>query len=124
MNAEIFRVSHAQFMALTGHRPEYDVIGKLCEDIIVGMFGGVAMVFIGLSPRTILSTEAYAWMIVTDEGQRHPLLLARYAKGVRDTILGKYSMIYGHCFAERSANWLRSLGATFVSETEFEIRRG
>ena len=126
MNAEIYQVSLDQFMAMIADRSDKETVyaaARFCSEILVGVFGGTPLVFIGLAPRTLLSDEAYAWMLVTPEGEKHPLLLARYATGVLDTILVKYTRIFGHCFSPKSARWLRCLGADFLSETEFEFGR-
>jgi hypothetical protein len=126
MNAEIYQVSLAQFMKMIGDHDDREVIhaaARFCSEILVGMFGGSPLCYIGLAPRTLISSEAYAWMLVTSEGEKHPFLLARYARGVLETVLLKYPIIYGHCFNAKSARWLRSLGAEFTSEIEFEFRR-
>lgn len=126
MNAEIYQVSFNQFSAMLGDREDRQVVlsaARLCAEILVGMFNDKPLVYIGLAPTTLISSETYAWMLVTDEGTRHPFLLARYAKKTLETIQLKYPLIYGDCFSEKSARWLRSLGAEFVAETKFEFRR-
>ena len=126
MNAEIFQVSKLQFIKMLGEVPAKEAAltaAGLSTEILVGMFNDEALCFVGLAPRTLLSDTAYIWMITTDAGLAHPIILARYSKGLIDTALVKYSMLFGHCFVGHSAQWLRWLGARFLSETEFEIRR-
>lgn len=126
MNAEIYEVSFEQFTSMISEHPYRKIVlsaAKLCSEILVGMYAGKPLIYLGISPPTLLADECYAWMVVTDEGAVHPFILARYARGVRDTILLKYTRIYGDCFEEKSARWLRSLGAEFTSATQFEIRR-
>ena len=126
MDAEIYLVSFDQFASMLGDREDRQVVlsaAKLCSEIIVGMFDGKPLVYLGLAPTTLISSEVYVWMIVTEEGQKHPFLIGRYAKKTLATIQSKYPLIYGDCFSEKSARWLRSLGAEFVSETKFEFRR-
>ncbi len=126
MDVEIYQVSFAQFAGMLGDREDRQVVlsaAKLCTEIIVGMFDGKPIAYLGLAPTTLLADEAYIWMIVTKEGQRHPLLLARYGKKTLVTLHLKYPRIYGDCFSEKSARWLRSLGAEFTAETKFEFRR-
>lgn len=127
MNGEIYQVSFGQFDQMIGDCPGKEIIlsaAKLATDIIVGMYGEVPVAYIGLVPPTLFSDEAFVWMITTDEGAKHPLILARYGKKTIGTFLLKYKKLYGFCFSEKSAKWLKSLGAEFVSETKFEIRRG
>jgi hypothetical protein len=127
MNGEIYQVSFSQFDAMIGDCAGKEIIlsaAKLASDIIVGMYGEVPVAYIGLVPPTLLADEAFVWMITTEEGNRRPILLARYGKKTIATILLKFPKLYGFCFNPKSAKWLKSLGAEFTSETKFEIRRG
>jgi hypothetical protein len=126
VDVEIYLVSFDQFAAMVGDREDRHVVlsaAKLCAEIIVALFDGEPLVYLGLAPTTLISSEVYVWMIVTEEGQKHPFLIGRYAKKTLETILLKYPLIYGDCFSEKSARWLRSLGAVFTAETKFEFRR-
>ena len=127
MNAEIYQVSKAQFEQSIGNMENRQVIlsaANLASEIIVGIYAGEALCYIGLCPRTLLSDDAYIWMLTTKFGLEHPKILVRYSKGTIETILCKYSKIFGHCFESASASWLKWLGAEFISKTEFEFRRG
>jgi hypothetical protein len=127
MNGEIYQISLGQFILMykfpKNDRDNIIRAAALSSEIIVGMFNGEAVCFIGLAPRTLISDTAYAWMIVTDFGKSHGLLLARYAKSFVETMLLKYRRVTGHCFEPKSVRWLKSLGAEFLSEIEFEFRR-
>jgi hypothetical protein len=127
MNGEIYQISKEQFCRMLEDIPgrQYAIASAgVASEIIVGMFGDKPLCYIGLTPKTLISDSAYVWMIVTDEGFKHRFLLARYGKGFVETVLAKYTCIFGYCFSESSARWLKSLGAKFTSENEFEIRRG
>lgn len=126
MNGEIFEVSFERFgqmLEADEGRENTMFMAKLASEILVGMFDDQPLCYIGLIPRTLISSEVYVWLLVTDEGKRHPFILARYARGIVETVLLKYTLMYGHCFNEKSARWLRSLDAEFVSPTEFQFRR-
>lgn len=125
MNAEIYQVSFEQFASMIGEHEYRSVIlgrAKLATEILVGMLGVTPVMYLGLEPPTLLADEAYVWMIVPQSG--HTYTLAKYAHETLETIMLKYNRLYGHCFEEHSERWLRSLGAEFLSPTEFEIRRG
>lgn len=126
MNAEIYQVSFGQFADMIGDRDDRDIVlsaAKLASEIIVGMFNDKPVCYIGLVPRTLLAPDAYIWLIITLEGKQHPFIIGRYGPEIIKTALLKYTKLYGHCFSEPAAKWLRSLGAEFKSEIEFEIRR-
>jgi len=125
MNVEMYQLEKSQFMSMHGEAPlEVAKAADLSSTILVGIFNSKPLCYIGLIPKTLTSDTAYVWMIVTELGERHPLLLALNAKRVRDRILAKYSCVWGHCFGSKSIAWLTSFGAKFVSEIEFEFRRG
>lgn len=126
MNAEIYQLSFDQFAKLNEGCENYHVAlsaARLASERIVMMYGDEILCYVGLIPPTLLSDEAYIWMNTTEAGFAHPKILARYGKKTIETFLLKYPMIWGHCFSEKSARWLRSFGAEFTSETVFEIRR-
>lgn len=126
MHVEIYLVSYGRFADMLGDHSEREVIlsaAKLCSEIIVGMYDQKPLAYLGISPTTLISSEAYVWMVVAEEGERRPFFLARYAKKTVETVLCKYTRLYGDCFSAKSARWLRSLGAVFTEETKFELRR-
>lgn len=121
---EIYQVSFDQFVKLRGDASDVELsAAKLASEIITGIYNGEVLGFVGLVPPTLLSDEAYIWMITTEAGEQHPILLARYGTGLIQTALLKYRELFGHCFNARSARWLKYLGAEFTSETQFVIRR-
>jgi len=126
-NVEIYQISFEQYAQMTEGMEGREILlsaAKLASEIIIGKYGEEILAFIGLVPPHILSDQAYVWMLTTVEGEAHPILLARYGKGVIDTALAKYRVLFGHCFTARSKYRLTYMGAEFVSETQFEFRRG
>lgn len=67
----------------------------------------------GLVPPTLLSTQAYLWLITTDLVTEHPFLFVRHSQMVVKNILKEYPVITGHAGVgeDRSIRWLRWLGA-------------
>lgn len=126
MDGVVYSITAAQFEEMIEPRYHNQVVlsaVNLSIEILVGMYGGQPLCYIGLAPRTLISSEVYAWMIVTEVGEKHPFILARHANAVLDRILSQYSRVFGHCFEPRSVKWLKALGAEFTSATEFEFRR-
>lgn len=123
---EIFQISENQFINMIALRPDAKAVmaaANLSTELIVGMYADAPACYIGLAPRTLLSNEAYIWLIVTEVGEAHTRLLARYSQQFIATTLLKYSILHGHCFTESAKKWLVWLGAEFVGEYEFEIKR-
>lgn len=126
MNAELYQISFSQFERMVESlpsKPQNLSAGKLASEIIVLMFNNTPMCYVGLAPPTLLSEAAYIWMLTTPEGELHPFLLGKYGLPVVQTALLKYKTIFGDCFSENSAKWLKHMGAVFTSDTEFEFRR-
>jgi hypothetical protein len=126
MNVEIYQISFEQYAQMTEGMEGREILlsaAKLASEIIIGKFGDEILAYIGLVPPTLVSDQAYMWMLTTSAGEAHPILLARYGAGVVDTALAKYRVLFGHCFEPKSAYWLRYMGAEFTSETQFEFRR-
>jgi len=92
-NVEIYQISFEQYAQMTEGMEGREILlsaAKLASEIIIGKYGEEILAFIGLVPPHILSDQAYVWMLTTVEGEAHPILLARYGKGVIDTALAKY----------------------------------
>jgi hypothetical protein len=126
VSVEIFQISAEQFETMIADDPDAKTAmtaAKFSAELIVGMYNEVPAIYVGLAPRTLLSDDAYIWLIVTEVGAAHGRLLARYSREFIATALLKYSVLRGHCFSPSAAKWLRWLGAEFVGVYEFEIRR-
>ena len=126
MNAEIYQISFDQFVDMLMDYPDKEVAvyaAKLSAEILVGIYEDKPLCFVGLIPKTLISDSAYVWMITTEFGEDHGLIIARYSRGFIDVALEKYRQLFGHCFNDRSARWLRRLGVEFISDSEFEIGR-
>ena len=123
---EIFQISVEQFASMIANEDNANIAiaaAKLSTELIVGMYDEAPAVYVGLAPRTLLSDDAYIWLIVTEVGAAHSRLMARYSREFISTTLFKYSTLRGHCFTPTAARWLVWLGAKFIGPYEFEIRR-
>jgi hypothetical protein len=81
----------------------------------MGMVDGKIACMWGLVPQTILSNQAYLWLITTDIAIEHKFLLVRYSQLFVEKALEHYPVITGHCAAGdfKAKRWLRWLGAEF-----------
>ena len=81
----------------------------------LGMVDGEVACMWGLVPQTLLSNQAYLWLITTDIALEHKFLLVRYSQLFIEGALKHYSIITGHCEAGNysARRWLKWLGAEF-----------
>jgi hypothetical protein len=129
MNGELKQISAAtmecivdQHLRLT--EEERDVIiriGQKSRPLFSGMFDRKLLCLVGLIPGSLLSDTAYIWCYHTDEVIRRPITFARHAVRLMTRLRQQYPKIIGDCLDEQSWRWLRSLGATPISHTQFEI---
>lgn len=69
----------------------------------------------GLIPPTLMSDQAYLWLLTTDLIEEHKFLFVRYSQLAMEEMLLRYPRIVGHVDSTqtRSIRWLRWLGARF-----------
>ena len=69
----------------------------------------------GLVPPTLLSDNAYLWLIVNELVDEHKFLFVRHSQIEMARMLDLYPTITGYCDVRhvRSMQWLRWLGAKF-----------
>lgn len=123
MNGRIYQITREQFQLMANPSFDQAEAADLSTRILVGIYANQPLVYVGLIPLTLLDDSAYMWSIVRPEAAEHKVIFGRHAKAVVARILEFHPRLIGHCFTESSARWLRSLGATFLTDTEFEIRR-
>ena len=72
----------------------------------------------GLIPPTLLSSQAYLWLLVTKLVQEHQFCFVRHSQLELAKMLERYPSIVGHCDRRHadSMRWLRWLGAKFSDE--------
>jgi hypothetical protein len=82
----------------------------------------------GLIPPTLLSDQAYLWLLITKEVEQHKFLFIRHSQRAVEAMLTKYSLIVGHCAIgnDPAIKWLRWLKAEFGppqgNKIPFQIR--
>jgi hypothetical protein len=83
--------------------------------VFVGEIDGKIACVWGLVPPTLLSDQAYMWLLTTDLMQEHQFVLVRHSQRVIEDVLKKYNMITGVCIVgeNKSIRWLKWLGAEF-----------
>lgn len=81
----------------------------------IGMVDGKVAAMWGLVPQSILSNQAYLWLLTTDLAEQHKFLLVRYSQMFVQQALTHYEKIVGHCEAGNFAakRWIRWLGGEF-----------
>lgn len=81
----------------------------------IGMVDGEVAAMWGLVPQSILSNQAYLWLLTTDLAEQHKFLLVRYSQLFVKQALKHYEKIVGHCRAGDFAakRWVRWLGGEF-----------
>lgn len=90
--------------------------------------GKIACVW-GLIPPSVLSEQAYLWLLTTDLIEEHKFLFTRYSQRVVEMMLQAYPTIVGHIDQKeaRAVQWLKWLGAEIIAREDgqlhFSIRR-
>lgn len=81
----------------------------------IGTVNGEVAAMWGLVPQSILSNQAYLWLLTTDLAEQHKFLLVRYSQMFVKQALQHYEQIVGHCAAGNfpAKRWIRWLGGEF-----------
>lgn len=96
---------------------------KLSRHLLVGRIEDEILCVVGFIPRSLVSGEAYIWLHTTPAADQHKLIFARHAKAVVARSMEIYEKLIGHCLSGKSRRWLETLGAEFITDDVFEIRR-
>lgn len=94
-----------------------------------GLVDGQIVCLWGLCPPTLLSDQAYIWLLTTDEIEEHKFLFIRHSQMMMEKMLDVYPVIIGEVEINnfRARQWLRWLGAKFITRKNgtisFEIRK-
>ena len=81
----------------------------------IGSVDGEVAAMWGLVPQSLLSNQAYLWLLTTDLAEEHKFLLVRYSQLFIEAALKNYEKITGHCEAGNfsAKRWVRWLGGEF-----------
>ena len=103
---------------------------KMSSDVWVGKADGVVACAFGVIAPSIISEQAYIWVITTGIVEEHKFTFIRYSQRVLETLLEQYESIVGFCFVQETSaiRWLKFLGAVFDETPQedrlpFKIRR-
>jgi hypothetical protein len=86
---------------------------KLSSYAWIGKIDGEVACIYGVVAPTMLSEQAYLWLLTTDLVEDHKFLFVRHSQIVMTELLKLYPKIIGHVdlSARNSVKWLRLLGA-------------
>lgn len=109
-------IQHSPHISLGKNELEImDYCLRMSESIWTGTVDGKLACMWGLIPPSLMSFQAYLWMMHTPLVEEHTFLFVRYSQLAMKEMLKEYEVIVGHVEAEqdRSIRWLRWLGAVF-----------
>lgn len=109
-------IHHSPHISLGKNEQEImDYCLRMSESIWTGTVDGKLACMWGLIPPSLMSFQAYLWMMHTPLVEEHTFLFVRYSQLAMKEMLEEYEVIVGHVEAEqdRSIRWLRWLGAVF-----------
>ena len=80
-----------------------------------GTVDGVVACMFGLVAPTVLSEQAYLWLITTELVDDHKFVFIRYSQRLVEMMLEEFPLIVGDVLVGqyRAYRWLKWLGATF-----------
>ena len=126
MKVEIKEIglSGVDFLEILNRSPVRDVknAGRTLHEcmrisayIFVGKADGQVACIWGLIPPTLLSDQAFLWLLHTDLVHEHQFTFVRQSQRVMETMLRRYKVIVGNCIVgeDKSIRWLKWLGAKF-----------
>ena len=91
------------------------------RDFRIRFFDGKPAVAYGVSTFDPLAKEGCVWLLGTDAIDKHPLIFARYVKGVIDELRHGYSNVFNYCRHDnhKTLNLLYWLGFTIDDPVPF-----
>ena len=89
---------------------------KRSIEVQYGMLDGEVACMWGLIPPTLLSNQAYLWLLTTDIVAEHKFLFVRHSQRYVEEALHVYPNIIGDVIvgSDSAVRWLRWLGAEFL----------
>lgn len=108
-------ISRTAYAKLAGSEAQLDLWIKSSSVVWAGKAAGKVVCIWGMRAPTLLSDNAYLWLLTTEELEDHKFLFIRHSQLAVAEILKMYPTIHGHYKAGdlRSKKWLEWLGAKF-----------
>lgn len=87
----------------------------LSASMFIGRMDGVPACVWGFIQPSLLSQQAYMWLLTTDLVKEHPFVFIRRAQRHVEEMLKIYPLLVGDCSIKdtQARRWLRLLGAKF-----------
>lgn len=102
---------------------------RISNEVFAGIIDGETVCIWGLVAPTLLSDQAYMWLLVTEGVKDNQFVFVRQSQLVIKQLLQRYPILTGNCLVgeTRSIRWLKWLGADFEyvgnKVLSFTIRR-
>lgn len=115
-------ISNSAYANVEGAREALVDFCKRSALTYVGTIDNDVVCAYGLIAPTLMSDEAYLWLLTTKCVSEHPFVFVRHSQMVIAEMLEIYSAITGHCNVTntQAIKWLKWLGAKF-GEPEGEM---
>lgn len=96
---------------------------KRSIEVRYGMLDGEVACMWGLIPPTLLSDQAYLWLLTTDIVTEHKFLFVRHSQRYVEEALHIFPNIIGDVIVgnKQALRWLRWLGAEFAAPVDGRI---
>ena len=116
-----------ELLALIGDNALKEIIESLehSEDIGCLYIDGLPAAVYGVRRINPLSDSGIAWLLMTEEVNKHKIFVGKATRNGIQAILGRYKKVYNWVNAENKdiIRWLKWLGATFSGPQPYGVYR-
>lgn len=108
-------IARSEFRSLPNAVETAEFLVRQSTRVYIGKQDDTVACAFGLMPPTVLSQEAYIWLIHTDEIEKHKFLFLRHSQLMIEKMLNEYPVIVGYCKEgdRKAVRWMKWLGAEF-----------
>lgn len=108
-------ISMSQFASIPGAERTLRHCLYISQDSWTGFVDGNIACIWGVIPPTLMSNQAYLWLLTTELVREHQFLFVRHSQRVIEEMLRAYDVIVGDAIIgnDRGIRWLKWLGAEF-----------
>jgi hypothetical protein len=106
-------ISHSPVAGIVGADKKLMMALRISEVSWVGRVDNEVVCVWGLVPPTVMSNNAYLWLLTTDKVDNHQFLFVRHSQLMVDMMLQDYEILVGNCNIRqpKSIRCLKWLGA-------------